>query len=177
MANLLTVEAKKKIINDRRFRQIVVALLFIEILFLVAGAFNLVLWLSFKMQNPSSSQSLSVAKTVAPISGEERQQAESKIFQLSNWWTTKSWVSFVEQVEKVQPPTIKINQITGLWSEKAKLFSLVISGQSINRQDLVKFVDSLRKEGSFSKVDLPIEYLLSSSQGRFTLNLEIKNND
>jgi hypothetical protein len=177
MANLLTIEAKKKLINDRRSRQIVVALLFLEILFLVAGTFNLVLWLSLKIQKLSPNQSLPTTKTAYLLSEQERQQAEGKISQLSNWWTSKSWSSFIEKIEKVQPQAIKINQITGLWTEKTKLFSLVISGQSINRQDLVKFVDSLRKEGSFSKVDLPIEYLLSSSQGRFTLNLEIKNND
>jgi hypothetical protein len=177
MANLLTIEAKKKLVNDRRSLQIVVALLFLEILFLVAGTFNLVLWLSLKIQRLSPNQSLSTTKMVTLLSEQERQQAEEKIFQLSNWWTGKSWSSFIERIEKVQPQTVKINQITGLWAEKTKLFNIVVSGQSINRQDLVKFVDGLRKEGSFSKVDLPIEYLLSSSQGRFTLNLEIKNND
>lgn len=177
MVNLLTIETKKKLINDNRSRQIVVVLLFIEILFLVAVVFNLALWLSFKIQESLPGQSLSATKTTVSLTEEEFRQVEEKISQLSGWWWGQSWVSFVERIEKVRPRTIKINQITGLWSEKTKISSLVMSGQSTNRQDLVKFVESLREEKVFSKVDLPIEYLLNTSQGRFTLNLEIKNND
>lgn len=177
MINLLTIEAKEKLVRDWRLRQLVVALGLITILFLVAATFNIALWLNFSIQKQPLVSQLSINKNSPFVSEKDTDQVKDKIGQLMKWWPSDNWSALIVKIEKVQPTTTKINQIAGALSEKDGILNMVITGETTNRQDLVKFVDDLSQDNSFSKVDLPIESLLIASNGQFTINLTVKNND
>ncbi len=180
MANLLTNEAKKKLVRERKIRELVLSLGLLAVLLLIAVVLNVSLWLSFRIQKdiPIAKGLATSSPSSAPVNSiKETVQIKEKLSLLSKWWPNNTWSSVVAKVEKIRPATVKISQITGLLSEKDNTISLAISGQALGRQELVKFVDDLKKEKAFSKVDLPIDYLLSTAKGQFTINLEIKNND
>lgn len=176
MANLLTPETKKKLIHDRQLRQLVVGLGLINILLLLAVTFNLALWLNFNIQKiPFSSQFLSNN----PSTTEEIDFSvvENNLTQLAKLWPKSDWSTAIAKVESLQPKTIKIYQFAGVFSEKDKSLNFVLVGESSDRQDLVDLADRLRQDDFFSQVDLPIESLLTSSNGQFTLNLTLRNDD
>lgn len=177
MINLLTIEAKEKLVRDWHLRQLMVILGLVIILFLVAATFNIALWLNFNIQKQPLIPQFSLGQDSPFVSGQEANLVKGKISQLIKWWPNENWSELIVKIEKVQPTTAKINQIAGTLSEKDGTLNMVITGQTTNRQDLVKFVDDLSKDNSFSKVDLPIESLLIASNGQFTINLTVKNND
>lgn len=173
MANLLTMEAKKGLVHKQQLRRLVVIFFLMDLLFLVAVVFSLTIWLSLRIQKQVPI--LTQVNNSSLIGGEEERLVDNKVAQLSKWWTSHDWSTIFERIKISQSKGIKINQFAGLLSAKDGAASLVVSGQATNRQDLVKFVDDLKQERFFNKVDLPIEYLLSTSRGQFTLNLEVKN--
>lgn len=177
MINLLTTEAKERLTRDWRWRQLAVALGLALIVFLVAATFNFALWLNFDIQKQPLFPQLSDNNNSPFVSGKEASQAREEIGQLIKWWPSQNWSELIVKIEKAKPATTKIDQIVGDLSEKGEVLDMAITGQTTNRQDLVRFVDDLSQDKSFSKVDLPIESLLISSNGQFTINLTVKNND
>jgi len=174
MANLLTSEAKKKIVYDWRLRQLVVALGLISVWLLVAVIFNLALWFNFNIQKgPFLSQFLS--NNTSEAEEVELQQAKNRIGQLAKWWPKSLWTEAIIKIENLRPDTIKIYHLAGIFSEKDQTLSLALAGQASKRQDLVDFAEQLRQDNFFEQVDLPVESLLLTSNGQFTLNLILKN--
>ncbi|HRZ30274.1 MAG TPA: hypothetical protein P5274_01225 [Candidatus Paceibacterota bacterium] len=175
MANLLTIEAKKKNIHDRQLRQLVVVLGLLVSLFLVALIFNLALWLNFNIQKRPLSLKSSLADSSVVMA--EESLARDKITQLAKWWTKSNWSVAIAKIEEVRPATIKIYQIAGVFTEKGQTLTMMLNGQTTSRQDLVKFTDDLRQDDFFSAVDLPIESLLIGNNGQFSINLSLRNHD
>jgi len=176
MANLLTIEAKKKKSRARQLRQLTVIFGLLGGLFLIAFIFNLALWLNFNIQKGSINLN-SVLRDRSTLGVEESRQAKDKITQLAKWWPESDWSIAIVKIKEYQPQTIKIQQIAGVYSEKNKAMNMMLNGETTSRQDLVKFTEELKQDNFFSSVELPIESLLVGSNGQFSLSLGLKNND
>jgi len=172
MANLLTKETQKNIAHRRRERKIIVVSGLVTLWLLTGLIFNLSLWFNLGAQRKilaaNSSMLPAPAHNLAAIN-----RLKDQITQLRGWGLDQVWSDHLLYLQSARPNSIKINQVVGLKTDNGATVRLALAGESASRQELVAFVDRLKREGVFKQVDLPVDYLLESANHQFIINLEL----
>ena len=177
MLNILTSEYKELLKADYRKRQRVILLLLVFILlavgFLLSGSLYVVSLLK-------TSGMINLKETI--VSSAEIAEFKKLKQDLGNLNSNSLVVLAPRQV----PVSILLGKITAVKPAGIKIDSLAIdfldgkkppigniSGVSLDRQYLIDFVDALKKEPVFTKVDFPVSNLLGVGGNRFNISLEI----
>lgn len=178
MLNILPHEEKKKVLTEYRMRLAIVAvfavaalvlaslILLVPSYMLAVSKYNFVAdelaRLEQKQSGPGQEKEVSaqikeVNKKISLFMGDEKvvPRAPSEV---------------ILGIMAAKEPAVKVQSI--LYDIKPDLERIVLSGKANDRDSLARFVETLKKDPSFSKVDLPIGSYVKSTNIDFTLVLE-----
>jgi len=177
MLNILTSEYKESLRADYRKRKRVVFLLLIFILLAIGFLLGFSLYV------------VSILKTSGAINTKEKVVSSTEIAEfkklsqdLGNLNSNSLVIlaprptpmsSLLGKIIMVKPVGIKIDSLAIDFLDGKKSPIGNIAGVSVDRQSLIDFVDALKKESVFTKVDFPVSNLISGNDNRFNVSLEI----
>ena len=171
--NLLPENKKEEIAQAKRFRSAVFLEVEIFVIILVFLAFlfsiNYILSLETKFAEDSINQD----------SGKEQYKVVKQYEE--NFSTTNSKTADLGLINKDQlywsNMFQKLSNLTmdgvSISSMSTKNFSIIITGVSSTRDELIAFKDKLSTDKCFSNVDLPLSDLVSKDNVNFQINLNI----
>ena len=178
MANLLTSETKQNLQSDLLGRKLVGASLALGLLLIIILVILGSFWTSlFIRKSGLASLSSTTNKelkefpvTNDPVSLLKKIEAEVKI--VNNYWSEPLISTLVTKTITLKPAGLKILGFVVERGEAGQPTKLSLVGLVDNRSGLVNYVNLLRQDKFFSRVDLPVESLISDQGGQFVINLE-----
>lgn len=178
MINILQTEEKKKIISEYHFRLGIVSML----------ALSALIFSSLVMLAPSYFLAVSkynnAKSELAVLESKQNNNMHGKNTNTEIVGINKKIDLFLKGVEKESPsPAHIILNILNIKSGAIKIQGFmydasgehercVITGTAIDRDSLAQFVESLKKESTFAKVDIPISSYVKSNNIDFSIAIE-----
>ena len=117
-----------------------------------------------------ASGSTKISSAIGKEMTEPAKLPEVKI--LNDYWAEPALSTDLVKIVTEKPIGIKISAFTVERGEVGRPSKLAISGLAGSREVLVRYVDILRQDKFFARVDLPVESLLREQGGPFVINLE-----
>ena len=178
MLNILPHEEKKKVITEYRLRLSVVAVFSVAALVLASLVLLVPSYmLAVSKYNFVAGELARLEQQQGGASQEREVEAQTKevnkkisLFLGDGKVGARTPSEIILGVIAVKGPAIKIQSI--LYDINLEREHLVISGRAGDRDSLALFVETLKKDPSFSKVDLPIGSYVKSTNIDFSLVLE-----
>lgn len=178
MLNILPSEEKKKILTEYRMRLAIVgvfavaALVLASLILLVPSYMLAVSKYNFVAGELARlEQKQSGAGQEKEVSTQIKEINKKISLFLGNEKMVKQTPSeVVLGVIAAKEPAVKVQSI--LYDIKPDLERIVLAGKANDRDSLARFIETLKKDPSFSKVDLPIGSYVKSTNIDFTLVLE-----
>ena len=178
MANLLTNEIKQKLQSDLLGRKLVVVSLvlglLLVIILIILGSFLANLFIrerGLSSLSVVSSESLK-AETGPSNPASLLKKIESQVKIVDDYWSEQLISTMVVKTITLKPTGLKILGFVAARGEVGQATKLSFIGLASSRNQLVDYVNLLRQDKFFSRVDLPVESLLSDQGGQFVINLE-----
>jgi hypothetical protein len=178
MANLLTNEIKQKIKRDLFGRKLIavslVVGLWLVIVAIIAGAFWAHLsirnkaWANIVLQVGSGVKEDNVPNETASLF----KKIESEVKVVNSYWSEPAISALLEKAISLKPAGLKVFGLVAERGELNKATKLSLVGLAGSRASLVNYVNSLKQDKFFTRVDLPVESLISEQGGQFVINLE-----
>lgn len=176
MANLLTVEARKSLKNDFLHRKLIVVSIAGVLLLLVA----IIIWLTFWFSLLIEKRSLGVREENLPVDEQredfapvvDQSETIANAKELKLLWSEPLASTLITKAIELKPSMIKLNGFALSRQKEGESTRFSLTGSTTSRGDLVSYVNFLRQSGLYSRVDLPVENLISDKGGPFILNLE-----
>lgn len=184
MANLLPSEYKKKNRMEYLLRLVVVALfavtsLALSNLFLLIPSYVRALSQEGTAEARLARVESGAKKDTALVPGEQDPSArlaklneKAELFlrakKAGNISSTPT--EGIQEIIKLKPVSLKISSIA--YDKATGREKFVISGVALRRDDLAQFVETLKKNASFTKVELPISSYVKSANINFSLVIE-----
>jgi len=180
MINLLPKENKIRAKKDFILRLSIVSGVFMTLSILVAIIMLIPITWELYSQNKSASNMLSSSQGYLKMSNidEATLEAETVNFQIDTFFENEKNITEIGGVIKSiiteRPSSVKITAI----NYKKKLTDntrneITIQGQSLNRQDLLGFIEKLKQNPDFFSVASPTSNLLKEFDVNFDITLEI----
>jgi hypothetical protein len=177
MINLLSSEQKKLLRSDYRQRVLVVSGFLFSFLLLIAIGILATLYLSVDTNYKQTKDALAKEQAKNIIMAANKLEKEIKSFSQKLSLLTKSSTStpVTEVIKSVLNRKVSGVALDDIQYDKSSdnLAVLKISGVAQTRSQLLAFVEVLRSDPNFKKVDSPVSNLIKERQAEFTLNLEI----
>lgn len=183
MINLLPQEYKKAAERETLRRFILCAGLMFLFLFLAEAIFAFVLffWADSSLKN--NRRQLELTKQLSDV--KQLGQLEKKASELNNFleFFKKTEVRYnissdMKMILSTLPPTLKLNSISFESGVSNKLSAgaerkFILGGRAETREDLINFIDILKKNRSFNKIEFPPSSFLSAKNVDFSLTLTL----
>ncbi|MFA5001245.1 MAG: hypothetical protein WC531_03450 [Candidatus Paceibacterota bacterium] len=178
MANLLTPETKQRLQRDLFDRKLVVSAwalgLFLIIIIVILGS----IWASlFIRASGLASLSASVDNETKEVESPSNsatilKEAGERVKILNDYWSEPLVSALVVKAIGLKPTSLKISGLALARGELGQPIKLSLVGLAETRASLVDYVNLLKQDKFFTKVDLPVESLISDTGGQFIINLE-----
>jgi hypothetical protein len=180
MANLITTQQKKNIKKDYNIRLLTTIFFLIFILglfvlayvapyyFYVKHSYLMIINQFEKIIIPENNEN--IGESMSRIVNRTVEETKVVTFYTQN---TLKPSEYLEKIVMSLNPNIKISRLV-FGSNKNKEFQFLVSGLSSNREGLVVFIDDLKKEDSFLKVESPVSDFAKDNNIDFTLNIILK---
>jgi hypothetical protein len=178
VANLLTNEAKRNFQKDFLNRKLVIVGLAIGLLLVVTiivlGSLQVSLFIRTSKITKVPSVTRNETKNAMRSSDLTLliKKTEDQIKIANSYWSETPVSAMMAEILNLKPKDIKISGFAVERVEVGEKTKLSISGSAGGRVGLVNYVNLLRQDKFFSRVDLPVESLISDQGGRFIINLE-----
>lgn len=178
MLNIIPSEEKKKVLTEYRMRLAIVAVfavatLVLSSLILLVPSYML----AVSKYNFVADELARLEKKQSGAGQEKEVSAQIKevnkkisLFLGDEKGANRTPSEVILGVIAAKEPAVKVQSI--LYDIKPDLERLVLSGKANDRDSLARFVEMLKKDPYFSKVDLPIGSYVKSTNIDFTLVLE-----
>lgn len=178
MLNILPIEEKKKVLIEYRIRLAIVSIfavgsLAIAIAVLLAPAYML----AVSKHNVSKDQLSALEKKYGDSAqekdlGEQIREINTKILLLLSGDTTDKLIpsQIVTSIINLKGNDIKISSLT--YETTASQERVVLTGAASNRDSLAGFVDTLKKDPTFTSVTMPISSYVKSENIDFSIVIE-----
>ncbi|MFC1756853.1 PilN domain-containing protein [Patescibacteria group bacterium] len=181
MINLLPPESNKNI-RLEFFRRYIVVLglgLFIlmstQIVLSVVSLFSISSYTRSLEDQRLSTKTLAGMKNVDNLEFETQQLNDLVFSYQKNKNTARFFSEEIYKVVSMVPSSVVVSSL--LFDSHAtdlQTSRLIVGGNADSRGDLIDFVDSLKASEYFSEVNLPLANLLSESDIKFTLSIDLK---
>jgi len=173
MFTLLPSESRKTLATEYRQRYIVVLLAAVCIFLVIAGILFLPSYLLSKVQAKDSQLKKEALKN-STLFAEEGTLLKN-LQGIGNEVTLAKIVEpapsdVIIKVGQYKPAGVSLNHFSYVYSQSGSTLS--ISGVADDRQTLINFNDSLKKEKEFQSVDFPISNLSSGKNIVFTISIK-----
>lgn len=184
MANLLPFEYKKKNRTEYILRLVVVVMC--AAIFLILSSLALLIPSYVRALSQESTAEARLArvesgakKATALVPGEQDPSARlAKLDEKAELFLRAKKASGIssiptegiQEVIELKPASLKISSIT--YDKAAGREKFIVSGIALHRDDLARFVEDLKKNTSFTKVELPISSYVKSTNISFSIVLE-----
>lgn len=175
MINILPIKEKKKNLTEYRFRLAIVAILAVVVLVLI----NLILLIPSYLLTVSKfngvSEQIALQESKQDSSGQGK-DVEAKVSAVN-----KKISMFLADgpTDRLSPPAIIARiiamkgsaiKIQGFeYDGSGQLERLAVTGVAADRDGLAKFLETLKKDKSFTNVELPVSSFVKSSNIKFSL--------
>lgn len=174
MFNLLPEIEKKQIIDEYKSRRFAIALVFLFVIGLI-GIISI-----FPARVLSSLKISEVKNTINNIQEstffkeeddltKKLSEANLKLLALHPPQNEIHLDQFLRNITKLKGPDIRINGFIYAQGSGTTGATLTVAGIARSRESLSEFVKTLRKEPSFSKVDLPVSSFTRDQNASFTV--------
>jgi len=178
MANLLPNEIKQKQGQDFGRRKFVVAGFALGLLLLIILIIAVSFWINLFIRNsglaglaPAVKNELQEAGALAErVALLKKIETEAKT--INSYWSEPLVSSMVRKALVLKPNGIRVSGLVVERGVIGKASKIALVGLASSRNDLVGYVNLLRQDKFFTKVDLPVESLISDAGGQFVINLE-----
>jgi len=178
MANLLTSETKQNLQSDLLGRKLVGASLALGLLLIITliilGSFWVSLFIreSGLVSPPSTTNKELKGPPGSSNSASWLKKIEDEVKIINNYWSEPLISILVVKTMALKPASLKILGFVVERGEASQTTKLSLVGLADSRNGLVNYVNLLRQDKFFSRVDLPVESLISDRGGQFVINLE-----
>ncbi|KKU80276.1 MAG: hypothetical protein UY07_C0048G0008 [Parcubacteria group bacterium GW2011_GWA1_47_8] len=182
MLNLLPLFEKKNVLTEYRMRLAVVAvfalsfLVFASLALLASSYFR-----AFSKQNIAEKRIAELTGKSATENAQEEKATEAKIKEINK--KVELLLAKGPEDPVLAVPSEAFSRIFNRKTTAIKIFSIsysnlpdrtrfVVTGLAGNRESLASFVEALKKESTFNRVDLPISSYVKSMDIDFSIVLE-----
>ncbi len=178
MANLLPNKEKQNLQSDFLSRKLVIASLALGILLIIVlviiGSFLVGLFIRERSLANFSLASNQESKIVRDLDNSMTllKKIDAEVKTINSYWSEPLISILVAKALTLKPAGLKISGIIIERVEAGKPTKLSLVGLASGRNELVNYVDLLRRDKFFTRVDLPVENLISDQGGQFVINLE-----
>lgn len=178
MANLLTDEIKKDLQRDTLNRRLIAVSLAIMFLLLITLFILGALGANLLVMKRGLSSLLSV------VSGETKavkisndsisflKKLESEAEMIDGFWSETTFSSLIKESIGLKTNDLKITSLVIERGELKQPLKMSLIGLADSRNALIDYVNILRRENFFLRVNLPVESLISDRGGQFVISLE-----
>ncbi len=178
MQNLLPVEEKKKVIMEYRVRLgiavvFTLAVLITVNLVLLAPSYLLAVSEStFISEELSSLETKGINKTQEKDVYAKIKDVNKKIDMFLKTGNSNKWIpsELFMKIISIKTPAIKINGFS--YDTTAGRERIVLTGRADDRENLARFIEELKRDKIFTKVELPISSYVKSKNIEFSIVLE-----
>lgn len=178
MLNILPFEEKKKVTTEYRLRLAVVVVFAVAALVLASLVLLIPSYmLAVSKYNFVADELARLQQKQSGASQEKEVDAQIKevnkkitLFLGNEKVAQRTPSEVVREILAVKDPAVKVQSI--LYDINVDHERLVLSGRADDRDSLARFVEALKKDPSFSAVDLPIGSYVKSTNIDFSLALE-----
>lgn len=178
MLNILPYEEKKKNLTEYRIRLAIVGVFAVAALVLASLVLLVPSYMLAVSKYNFVADELARLEQKQSGAGQEKEvsaqikEVNKKInlFLGTEKGVTRTPSEVILEIIAAKDPAVKVQSI--LYDIKPDLERLVLSGKANDRDSLARFIETLKKDPSFSKVDLPIGSYVKSTNIDFTLVLE-----
>ena len=179
MINLLSIEEKKRIARDARFRIFIVYFYVIGFCFLIAGISLSPVYILASVQENLANQRWAAVQQL-PVSQPDKEtmaaikDINTKISVIQEIEKSKFLVleNAFDEVVKQKMPDIKLSSISFSKDADGKR-QITLEGLAPNRERLLLFRQALEADTHFASVDLPISNFVKGANINFTLSLTL----
>lgn len=177
MANLLPIQIKLAQRRNLFYRKLIIAGLAIGLFLVICLVLLFSFWANlFIREGGKGNFFLSAShetKEIDPLADSQflMKKVKFEAELIDRHWSGSLISEMISWTISPRPARIKISGFSILRAEEG-VNKISLIGVSNNRNDLVGYVNSLRQTQYFSKVDLPVESLISDKGGQFVINLE-----
>jgi hypothetical protein len=178
MANLLPDKTKKELRRDFWWRKFVVGGISLSLFLTIVIILFASIWagLFIRERGLAKVSTTSNKESGETMSGEDSISLIKKVKDnseiINQYWSEPLLSIMIERVLASKPKDIKVSGLSLLRSGKEVPIKISLTGLTNGRQTLVDYVNLLRQEKFFTRVDLPVESLISDEGGQFVINLE-----
>ncbi|MFA5022710.1 MAG: hypothetical protein WC385_03145 [Candidatus Paceibacterota bacterium] len=178
MANLLPNEIKQNLQRDLANRKLLAISLVVTLWLIIALVIIGSVWVNLFIRESG----------VADVSGAVNREVKEGIASVdqtfllkklgdqikvvNGFWSEPLTSVMIAKALSPRPVGLKISGLVIERGELGKTIKLSLIGLASGRNELVNYVNLLRQDKFFTKVDLPVESLISDQGGQFTINLE-----
>jgi len=178
MLNILPIEEKKKVLTEYRLRLGVVAVFAVAALILASLILLIPSYMLAVSKYNFVADELARLEKKQSGAGQEKEVSTQikeinkkiSLFLGNEKAISRAPSEVILGIILIKEPAVKVTSI--LYDIKPDLERLVLSGKANDRDSLARFIETLKKDPSFSKVDLPIGSYVKSTNIDFTLVLE-----
>lgn len=178
MANLLTDEIRQKQQKNLLLRKLTIASLAVSLLLVVILVVEVSFWANlFIRQNGLADFSSAISKDLKKSRETKTETSllkkigdEAEI--IKNYSAETPISVMVKEAVGSKPSGLKILGFVVERGEMGKAVKMSLVGLVSSRGELVNYVNLLRQTKFFSRVDLPVESLISDRGGQFVISLE-----
>ena len=178
MANLLTPETKQWLRRDLFGRKLIVGARFLGLLLIIIIVILGSIWASlFIRVSGLASLSASINNEIKEVESPSNsatilKAVGERVKILNDYWSEPLASVLMDKAILLKPVGLKISGLALARSEQGQPIKLSLVGLADTRASLVNYVNLLKQDKFFTKVDLPVESLISDTGGQFIINLE-----
>lgn len=178
MANLLPNEIKQNLQRDLANRKLLAIGLVVTLWLIIALVIIGSVWVNLFIRESGVADISGAVSREIKEDGITIDQASllkkfgNQIKIITGYWSEPLISSLVAKALSPKPAELKISGLVIERGEIGKSTKLSLIGVASGRNSLVNYVNLLRQDGFFTKVDLPVESLISDQGGQFIINLE-----